>query len=134
MKAVYLTAKYYAKPRNASQTFRVGYMNDDQNISWDESVNLTTKLKNSDLSESSIILNIVERTVIKNNFDSEKTFDDLFAYFYNSSKDEINNALRKVGIVVQENNDVDVQQDVSEEAKESAGSELAAEAEPAVAS
>ena len=102
-KDIFLTAKYVSKPRNRSQTFRAGYMKDDSNVQYDEAIDITRGLKDRDLTEAKIILNINQQTVVKNSFDIDKTngFMDLFQFFYVNSPEQISQALRQVGIVIE---------------------------------
>jgi len=101
-KDVFLTAKYVSHPRNRSQTFRAGYMKDDSNVQYDEAIDITKGLKNRDLTEAKIILNINQQTVVKNSFDVDKnkSFMELFQYFYVNSPEQISQALREVGIEI----------------------------------
>jgi hypothetical protein len=98
-KSAYLVAQYYAKPRRPGQTFQSGYMKDESNISWDETVNITLGLKDKDLT-SSVILDINNRKVVKNNFNNGKEFDELFDYYFNAQPQEITQALARVGISI----------------------------------
>lgn len=46
-------------------------------------------LKNSDYSEASIIIDVAKQKIIKNRF-TERSFDELYAYFMTHYKDQIN--------------------------------------------
>jgi hypothetical protein len=100
IKPVYLVAKYYAKPRNPSQTFRAGYLSDEKNVQFDEAVDIVTHLKPKDLSTARIILNITEQKVLKDGFSNGQSFMELFQYFYTNSPQEISRALQAVGITI----------------------------------
>jgi hypothetical protein len=99
-KDVYITAKYYAKPRNPRQTYKVGYMKDDANIQHDETIDVTLGLKNKDLESARIILNVSKQVITKNSFGGDKTFHDLFSYFYLNNREEIGDALARAGITI----------------------------------
>jgi len=98
-KSAFLIAQYFAKPRHPEQTYRSGYMKDESNISWDETVNITSGLKDKDLT-SAVILDISNKKVVKNNFNTDKDFDELFDYYFNAQPQEITHALAKVGITI----------------------------------
>lgn len=125
---VYIVANYSMKPRDTSQTFRPGYIKDGNNMRWDESVDVRIGLRNRDLTSSQIIINITEQKVVKNNLNNNKSFMELFSYFYSSSPTEISKALKATGISVTETKetaDEPIQEDVSIQAEESSRSEPA---------
>lgn len=74
-------AFYYAQPRPGVQTQRAGWMADPNNIRYDERVEITRGLK-KDSVHSKVILNLSNKTVVKNGWTSGKTFDELFKYFF----------------------------------------------------
>jgi hypothetical protein len=104
-KKIYLVANYSAKPKNPRMTHVKGYMANPENVAWDESVVVTAGLKTKDLMSSRVVLNISEQKVEKNSFGNEKSFYELFEYFYNSSPKDISNALRRLGITVGKKDD-----------------------------
>jgi hypothetical protein len=115
-KSVYLIANYAARPKNRKMTHIKGYMADPANIAWDESVTITVGLKNKDLLNSRIVLNINEQKVERNTFGENKSFMELFEYFYTASPKEISQALQKVGISIGKKDEpVNVQEDVRSE-------------------
>jgi hypothetical protein len=81
-KGIYLVARYYMKPQDRVNTSKAGWMNDPNNIRWDESMVVTRGLKPKDNS-AQVILNLSEKTVIRNTFGTQKTFDEVFRYFFN---------------------------------------------------
>jgi len=54
-----------------------------------ELFSVSKKVKNKEMSEASIIIDVAEQKVIKNRF-TERTFDELFAYFMTHYKEQIN--------------------------------------------
>ena len=74
-------AFYYARPKPGVQTQRAGWMNDPDNIRYDERVEITRGLK-KDSAHSKIILNLSTKTVAKNGWTEGKSFDELFKYFF----------------------------------------------------
>jgi len=134
-KNVYIVARYAMKPKDPSQTYKAGYIKDPDNMRWDERVDVVLGLKDRDLGMYQIILNITESRIIKNSFNNDKSFMELFQYFYTSSPKEISAALRNVGIVVgetKEESNEPVQQDVPSQEKEGERSESPASTEPVV--
>ena len=77
---MFLIARHTQTLRNPKNTA--------QGMMTNESFHVTNKVKNKDLSEASIILDVAEQKIIKNRY-SERTFDDLFLYFMTHYKDHI---------------------------------------------
>lgn len=100
-KNIYLTAKYAAKPRFPHLSSQTGYMKDDANVKYDEVIDVTRGLKHKVLSEARVILDITAQKVIKNTFSDDKSFMQMFQYFYESSPQEISQSLRQVGIIIE---------------------------------
>jgi len=101
-KHIYLIANYSAKPKNPKMTHIKGYMSDPANVAWDESVHLTRGLKQRDSQNSRIILDITTQTVEKNTVGANKSFIQLFEYFYSTAPQEISRQLKLAGITVEE--------------------------------
>lgn len=80
-KSIYLLAQYVGKPKDPRQTKNAGYINDANNLSYDEVVGFTVGLKDKDLLKSNVVLNISEQKVVRNTFNSGKSYDELFEYF-----------------------------------------------------
>lgn len=82
MKSIYLVAYYYQKPRsNRVRTQIAGWLNDQNNVSYDEQVAVTHNLRRRDESMASIILDLVNKKIVKNRWQSGRTFDELFDYY-----------------------------------------------------
>jgi hypothetical protein len=79
-KDIYLVAQYTRRPKDKSKTIRKGYINDDNNVSYDESVTLSRGLKDRDL-KAAIILNLTQKTVHKCRFDDANNWEKLAAYY-----------------------------------------------------
>lgn len=81
-KSIYLVAHYFIRPRTARTRTQIkGWMKVDDNLSYDEQVAIATKLKNNDYQTAKIILDLSNKKIIRNGFQSESTFDQLFGYF-----------------------------------------------------
>jgi len=79
---IYLVAHYFSKPRDPRKTHIPGYMKDPANFRYDEQVQVSTKLRKQDLSTAKVIMNLSDKKVDQNSFNSNRDFDDLFKYFF----------------------------------------------------
>jgi len=82
-KSIYLVATYYMKPRSRVNTQLKGWMNDQENIAYDEKVDITRNLKKSDLSTAKVILDLKKKSVVRNGWNNDLDFDKIFEYFHN---------------------------------------------------
>ena len=121
-KNAYLIAKYSAHPRKKHATATAGYMKDPNNVKWDEQVNITVGLKNKDFLSARIVLNITEQKVERNSFQNDKSFMELFEYFYNANPKDIGQALGSIGINVGKRENEHIQENVHSEAEAGPGS------------
>lgn len=80
-KNIYLVAFYYAKPKPGVQTQIKGWMNNPDNIHWDERVEITRGLK-KDTYAAGVIMNLNNKTVDRNRYGDNKSFDEMFKYFF----------------------------------------------------
>lgn len=80
-KNIYLVAFYYAKPKPGVQTQIKGWMDDPNNIQWDERVEITRGLK-KDTYAAGVIMNLNNKTVDRNRYGENKSFDEMFKYFF----------------------------------------------------
>jgi len=80
-KDIYLVAFYYMKPRPGVNTAIKGWMDNKDNLRYDERVEVTRGLK-KDVTAANIILNFSNKTVEKNGFNGDKDFKSLFKYFF----------------------------------------------------
>ena len=74
-------AYYSAKPKDPKRTKEPGYMSNTDNIEFDESINITRGLKTKDQNLARVILNLTNKTVIKNSFNENKDFATLLAHY-----------------------------------------------------
>lgn len=81
-KGIYLVARYFMKPQAHVNTSKAGWMKDPNNIRWDESMIVSRGLKPKDNS-AQVILNLSDKTVVRNTFTPDKGFDEIFVYFLN---------------------------------------------------
>ncbi len=102
LKNIYLVAKYFAKPKDRRMTSVKGYMADPANVQWDEQVEIIAGNKPNVFATAKIVLNITEQKVERNGFTgSNKSFSELFEYFYTASPDELGRNLLAHGIRVE---------------------------------
>ena len=80
-KDIYLLGFYSMKPRQGVKTNVKGWMNNPDNLQYDEKVEITRGVKNS-ASNAKILLNMSKKTVERNGFNSDKEFKSLFKYFF----------------------------------------------------
>ena len=79
---MYLIAYYYQKPaHDRVRTAQAGWMKQPNNLSWDEQVALSIKLKNKDISMVKVILDLRNRKVVRNALNDNRDYNDLFEYY-----------------------------------------------------
>lgn len=97
-KNVYLVAFYSCKPKNKSvKTTVKGWMDNPDNVAWDEQINITVNLKKKDLAESKVILNLKDRSVYRNSWKSDKGFEELFQHYYNGYQKYLDTVIQELG-------------------------------------
>lgn len=106
-------AYYSARPKDPKRTKEKGYMKDPVNFDYDESINITRGLKNKDVINARVILNLNQQQVTKNTFNDNNDFPTLLAHYQEGYPKYINPLL---GMIYPEINDAVV--DVQEEEKE----------------
>ena len=97
---IYLVAQYVAKPKDPRQTAQPGYMTNPDNIEWDERVYITRGLRDKD-TEMNVVLNLTEQKIVKNSFNTNKTFEEIFAHFYDSYPEYINDSVNALNEALQ---------------------------------
>ena len=85
-------AMYIKRPRDPKRTSEKEYMADPKNFQFDEQVTFATKIKDKDMIENWIILDLDTKEVIKARFDHEKP-EQVYEYFYSAYKDNIDQFL-----------------------------------------
>ena len=105
---MFLLAKYYKVPRDPRRTSEKGYILDQENFRWDESVNFVIKPNDKDLRENNVVLDIFGQQVIKCSVaDMVGTdFDQVFSYYYKNYQSYFDRMFAAVGIrAVDQNGD-----------------------------
>lgn len=78
---IHLVAFYYAKPKSHVNTQIRGWMNNPDNIRYDERVEITRGLKR-DSNSAKVILNLSDKRVVRNGWNPDTAFNDLFKYYF----------------------------------------------------
>jgi hypothetical protein len=104
-KKVYIVAQYFAKPKDKRKSSVAGYMKNPDNVQWDEQIGVSIGIKDKQLQTAKVVLNINDQLVVKNGFNTDKSFMELFEYFYSASPQEISRQLKLAGITVEEKKD-----------------------------
>lgn len=79
---IYLVANYVTKPKDPRRTHIPGYMKDPANHQYDEQVQISSRLRQKDITTAKVIINLSNKTVDKNSFNNNKDFKELFKYFF----------------------------------------------------
>jgi hypothetical protein len=82
-KSKYLIVQYYGKPNQGVRTEQAGWSDQQNSVQYDEAVTFETKLRNRYLSESSVVIDMLEKKVIKCNVVGleEASYDKLMEYY-----------------------------------------------------
>jgi len=99
--SIYLIATYSMKPKSGTRTQRAGWMDNPDNISYDEGIAIARKIKLKDHQTAKIILDFTKRVVVKNTWNDGRSFEEMFSYFYNGYPQYINPILNELGYSVQ---------------------------------
>ena len=92
---IYLIAKYTGQPKNPKQTATPGYMLNPENIHYDEQVYIARGMRQKDL-QNQVVLNLTEEKIVKNTFNPGKTFEEVFAHFYEGYAEYINDCVNQL--------------------------------------
>jgi hypothetical protein len=100
-KSIYLIATYAAKPKHKGLGNTAGWMKDANNIAYDEQVTFSRGLKARDLQTAKIILNLSKASIERNTWQAEKTFPELFSYFYQAYPKYLEPIMQELGYQIQ---------------------------------
>jgi hypothetical protein len=76
----YLIAHYSQKPKLGVNTSQKGWMSNPNNIRWDEAMTITRGVRKRDRL-AAVILDLTERKVVSNSFNTGRTFDEIITYY-----------------------------------------------------
>jgi hypothetical protein len=99
-KNIYLIANYLARPKNPRMTAQPGYMNDPGNIQYDENLSIVRGFRDRYL-KNHVVLDLTEERVIKNSFTPGKTFEELFAHYYEGFAEYIEQTVNELNAALQ---------------------------------
>lgn len=88
-------ATYVARPKNPRQTSLKGYMSNPDNIEYDEHLSMTKGFKDKYLSNH-VILDLTEQKLVKNSFNTNRNFEDVFGHFMQNYEEHIKSSLKKL--------------------------------------
>lgn len=80
-KNIYLVAQYFMKPKVHVRTHVKGWMDNPENIRYDEKVEISRGLRSKDVN-AKIILDLTNKQVHRNGFATDRPFDEIFKYFF----------------------------------------------------
>lgn len=78
---IYLMATYYKVPARRSATSKKNFGLDPNNFKYDEQVTVSQVLKNRDLTNCQVILDMGAKRVVKSSMSPGLDFDHLYQYF-----------------------------------------------------
>ena len=78
----YIIAYYYMRPKRQASTQIAGWSKDAKNLMYDEKVTVAKRLSKADQSMAKIILDVGNKSVVRNGWQNDLSFDQLFAYFH----------------------------------------------------
>ena len=78
---IYLVGFYGMKPRPGVNTSKKGWMNDKNNLQYDEKIEITRGQKKSS-SLANVILNLSQKSVERNTFNDDRDFKSFFKYYF----------------------------------------------------
>jgi hypothetical protein len=81
IKDIHLLAYYTVAPKDPSKTHIKGYISNPENQRWDERIEFTKGLDSKDRNYAKVILNLNQKTLVKNTFETDKGFEEYFKYF-----------------------------------------------------
>jgi len=87
-KSIFLVALYATKPKDHVNTSKKGWMDNPDNIRYDEQVSFTRGLRTKDMN-AQVILDLSNKQVERNTFKTDKSFDDIFRYFLENYTDYV---------------------------------------------
>lgn len=106
-KSVYLVAYYTIKPKTSRvNTSQKGWMDNQDNVAWDEQISIATRLKTKDLTMAKVILDLQGRTVYRNSWNNGKGFDDLFEHYYNGYQKYLDPVIKQLGYEMVKNEQI----------------------------
>lgn len=92
---VYLVAFYTMKPRPGVNTSVKGWMNDKDNLQYDERLEITRGIKKSS-SLANVILDLSNKTIVRNRFNDTSDFKEFFKYYFGGYHKYISTVMKEI--------------------------------------
>ena len=92
---IYLLGFYHMKPRPGVRTQIKGWMNDPNNITYDESVEIT-RGRQKNISTAKVVLNLSNKTVEYNGWGTERAFNDYFKHYFKANHQYITSVMMQL--------------------------------------
>ena len=97
---IYLLATYVARPKNPRLTSRAGYITDPENIQYDENLEIVRGWRDRYM-KYSVVLDLTNERVVKNSFQTGKTFEELFAHYHEGFGEYIEQTVNELNAALQ---------------------------------
>ena len=97
---IYLLATYVARPKNPRQTSRAGYITNPDNIQYDENLEIVRGWRDRYI-KYSVVLDLTNERVIKNSFQTGKTFEELFKHYHEGFSEYIEQTVNELNASLQ---------------------------------
>lgn len=101
-KNIYLLATYVARPKNLRQTSQSGYVNNPDNMQFDENVSIVRGWRDRYL-QHSVVLDLTNEKIVKNSFQTGKTFEEMFTHYYEGFSEYIEQTVNDLNASLQLN-------------------------------
>lgn len=99
-KKIYLVISHYTKPKFKESSRVAGWMNSQGLVQHDEELAVKTRIKNSDLTQSSIILDLTESKVVMSKF-GDRDYAKLLDYALKHYQSYIVKACNEYGVHIE---------------------------------
>jgi len=99
-KNIYLIAIYVARPKNLRMTAQSGYMTNPDNIQYDENLEIVRGWRDRYL-KYSVVLDLTNEKVVKNSFQTGKTFEELFTHYHEGFGEYIEQTVNELNASLQ---------------------------------
>lgn len=80
----YLVAKYIRSPKMKGMTAMKNFGSKEDLWQWNEHVEFKNKVSNADYKNAAVILAIQEGKIIRNSMNPDKSFNELYSYYYSN--------------------------------------------------
>mgnify|MGYP003337788163 CR=1 FL=1 len=94
-KNVYLVAFYTLKPRQGVNTAVKGWMDNKENVTYDEWIEISRGLKKN-ATTAKVILDLSAKTVHRNSWGTDRSFTDYFKYYFKGYNEYLTAVMAKL--------------------------------------